>query len=122
MVRRRSERKRVSSANRPPVSKSMSPRSSQMQKVEPSRIPSRGPSGTAKDPRGGRLRERLHDDLVHVHMLRPRKGEEDALGDVVGRQRLDVGVHLLGFFRVAAKTNLREVRLDEAGIDGGQVD
>ena len=38
IVRQSRERKRVSSANRPCVSPSMSPRSSQMQKVEPSRI------------------------------------------------------------------------------------
>ena len=37
-VRQSRERKRVSSANRPCVSAAMSPRSSQMQKVEPSRI------------------------------------------------------------------------------------
>ena len=55
-------------------------------------------------------------------MLRPCDGKEDALGDVVGRQRFDVRVHLLRPFRVTAETNLREACLDEAGIDGRHVD
>ena len=47
------------------------------------------PSGTALDPRCGRLGQGHHDELVDVHVRRPREREENALGDVVGRERID---------------------------------
>ena len=36
-----------------------------------------------------RLGERLDDDLVDVHVRRAREREHDAVGDVLGRQRID---------------------------------
>ena len=98
-----------------------SPFWSLMQKFDPSRIViaiSRGPD----DPRRGRLRQRLDDELVDVDVLGPRDGEEDALGDVRGGERLDAFVDLLRPFLVAAEPDLREARLDEPRVDRRQVD
>jgi hypothetical protein len=55
-------------------------------------------------------------------VLRPRHREQHALGDVVGRQRLDVGVDGAGLLLVAAEAHAREVRLDQARVDSGDVD
>src|SRR5689334_14937501 len=101
----------------------MSPTSSQMQKVEPSRIVSWAMSGQIADRAdGGRLVERLDDDLVHVHMRGTGDREDDAVGDVVRPQRLDASVDGRGLLLVAAKPDAGEVRFDEARIDGGQPD
>ena len=79
------ERKRVSCAKNPLVLAPMSPRSSEMQNVDPSRIVSTSLLSVAHDPAAARLLERLDHDLVDVHVQRPREGEQDAVGDLVGR-------------------------------------
>src|SRR6478609_767624 len=76
MVSSSRERKRVSSANSPCVFSRTSPRSSQMQNVEPSRIVCcvMGPAlRHAQDPSARRLVARFDHDLVDVHV--PRTGQ-----------------------------------------------
>ena len=68
----------------------------------------------ADDARAARLRERLHDDLVDVHVRRPGQGEEDAVGDVVGHDRVDALVDRLRLLLVAAEADDGELGLDEA--------
>src|SRR3954454_10217208 len=116
----RHERKRVSSAKRPSTLPWRSPSSSQMQNVAPSRM--RSCSAIAQDPPTTRLRERLDDDLVHVHVRRPGDGEEDALGDVLRLHRLDPLVDGARLLLVAAEPDEGEVRLDEPGIHRRDVD
>ena len=99
----------MSSAKKPPVCPQMSPRSSQMQNVEPSRIVSANAVLVPQDAAPARLGERLDDDLVHVHVQRPREREEDAVGDVLGRQRLDALVHGLRLLLVALEADEREL-------------
>src|SRR5919198_2375818 len=111
----RAERKRVSSANSPSTLPWRSPSSSQMQNVAPSRM--RSCSGTAHDPRTAGLRQRLDHDLVHVHVRRPGDREENALGDVLARHRLDPLVDGVRLLLVAAEPHDREVRLDEPRVD-----
>ena len=71
---------------------------------------------------GRRLRERLDHELVDVHVRRPSEREEHALGDVVGRERLDVRVDGARLLLVAAEADAREVRLDEARVDRREAD
>src|SRR6266550_7281738 len=99
----------------------MSPTSSQMQKVEPSRIVSCGKSAP-DDADGARLGQGFDDELVDVDMEGPGEREEDAVGDVLGAERVDALVRLLRLLLVSAEANAGEVRLDEAGIDGRQPD
>ena len=65
---------------------------------------------------------RLHDELVDVDVSRPRDREEDAVGDVLRLECVDVLVDRPRPLLVAAEAHLREVRLDEAGVDRGQMD
>src|SRR5690242_10959358 len=44
------------------------------------------------------LRDRANDDLVDVDVSRPRERPQNAVGDVVGGERLDASVDLVGFF------------------------
>ena len=74
------------------------------------------------DADGARLGQRLDHELVDVDVLRPRDRKDDALGDVVGRERLDIGVDRACLLLVAAEAHAREVRLDEARVDGGDMD
>src|SRR5256886_14035300 len=99
----------------------MSPTSSQMQKVEPSRIVSCGKSAP-DDADGARLGQGFDDELVDVDMEGPGEREEDAVGDVLGAERVDALVRLLRLLLVAAEANAGEVRLDEAGIDSREPD
>src|SRR5438874_937282 len=104
----------------------MSPTSSQMQKVEPSRIVSRGTlrvlgSCSGNSDRAA-LGEGFHNELVDVDVAGPRDREEDALGDVFGPERVDPFVRRLRFLLVAAKANAGEVGLDEPRIDRRQPD
>jgi hypothetical protein len=68
------------------------------------------------------LRQRLDDEFVDVDVLRPRDGEENALGDVRGRERLDALIDLLRPLLVSAEPDLREARLDQPGVNRRQVD
>ena len=99
----------MSSAKKPPVCPQMSPRSSQMQNVEPSRIVSANAYWSRRMRPAARLGERLDDDLVHVHVQRPRQREEDAVGDVLRRQRLDALVHGRRLLLVALEADEREL-------------
>src|SRR4051795_5391746 len=99
----------------------MSPTSSQMQKVEPSRIVSWGKS-TPGVPNRAALSKRLDDELVDVDVRRPGEHEDDAFGDVLGAKRVEALVRRLRLLLVAPEAHAREVGLDEAGIDGGQPD
>src|SRR5256884_209686 len=99
----------------------MSPTSSQMQKVEPSRIVSCGKSAP-DDADGARLGQGFDDELVDVDMEGPGEREEDAVGDVLGAERVDALVRLLRLVLVAAEADAGEVRLDEAGIDSREPD
>ena len=56
----------MSNAKKPLVSSPTSPRSSQMQNVAPSRIVNA--TSVAEDSSARRLRERLDDELVDVHV------------------------------------------------------
>src|SRR5213080_5014720 len=97
----------------------MSPTSSQMQKVEPSRIVSCGTS-TPGDPDWARLGQGLDDELVDVDVAGTGDRKENAFGDVFGAKRVDAFVGRFRLLLVAAEANTGEVRLDESGIDGGQ--
>src|SRR3954470_3997386 len=97
----------------------MSPTSSQMQKVEPSRIVSWGKS-TPGVPNRAALSKRLDDELVDVDVRRPGEHEDDAFGDVLGAERVKALVRRLRLLLVAAEAHTREVGLDEAGIDCAQ--
>src|SRR5437764_8612387 len=99
----------------------MSPTSSQMQKVEPSRMVSWVKSAPG-DPHGAALGKSLDDELVDVHMRRPCNGEEDAFSDVFGAERVDAFIGRLRLLLVTAEADAREVRLDETGIDGREPD
>src|SRR6186997_2742998 len=119
------ERKRVSSAKRPLVWSPTSPRSSQMQKVDPSRIVNISPLFRAEDAHSGGLRERHDDDLVNVHVRGARDREEDAVRDVLRAHRpaeRDVRVDRARLLLVAAEAHAGEVRLDEARRDRGHAD
>src|SRR6266550_3201393 len=94
----------------------MSPTSSQMQKVEPSRIVSSGKSGPGDADRA-RLSQGFDDELVDVDVVGPRDGEDDAFGDVFGPKRVDALVGRLCLLLVTAKANPGEVRLGKPGID-----
>src|SRR5579862_5284677 len=94
----------------------MSPRSSQMQNVEPSRIVSTRALGPAMDARAARLVDRHDDELVDDDVQRAREGEEDAGGDVVRTQRPRSLVDGLRLVRVALEAHERELGLDEAAV------
>src|SRR6266516_96546 len=96
----------------------MSPTSSQMQKVEPSRIVSCGTSAPG-DPHRARLGQRLDDELVDVDVAGTRDREENAFGHVFGAEWVDAFVWRLRLLLVATEANAGEIRLDEPGIDGG---
>src|SRR3954470_24337346 len=117
--RRSTERKRVSSVEKPWVRRSMSPTSSQMQKVEPARIVSCGTS-TPGVPDRAALGECFDDELVDVDVRRPGQHEDDAFRDVLGAEGVEAFVRGLRLLLVAAEAHAREVRLDEAGVDGRQ--
>ena len=76
----------MSCAKNPPVCSQMSPRSSQMQKRRAFEDRQRHePAATAaEDAAAARLRQRLDDDLVDVHVQRAGEREQDAVGDVLG--------------------------------------
>ena len=86
-VRRSRDRKRVSESKKPVVGSPRSPNSSDTQNVAPSRIVIcvtpflLVPDDELLAP----LLEGLEDDLVDVHVRRPRDGEDDAVRDVVRR-------------------------------------
>ncbi len=107
----------MSCAKKPLVSAAMSPRSSEMQNVDPSRIVSKRLAFAAHDPAAARLGERLDHDLVDVHVQRAREREEDAVGDVVRGQRLDALVRRLRRLGVALEADERELGLREARVD-----
>src|SRR5437016_5295906 len=69
-----------------------------------------------------RLRLRLDYDLVDVHVERAREREHDALGDVVGLERVDALVHRVRLRLVALEPDDRELGLREPGVDGGEAD
>src|SRR5687768_4368140 len=103
-VSRSRERKRVSCVKKPLISSTMSPRSSQMQNVAPSRTV----SGTRsllrpQDAPARRLGERLHDELVHVDAQRTGQREEHAFGDVIRDHGLHACVHGTRLLGVAAE-------------------
>ena len=56
----------------------------------------------------------ISTQLVDDHVRRPRDREEDAVGDVVGRERPRALVDGLRLRLVAAEADDRELRLDEA--------
>src|SRR5262249_59226483 len=76
----------------------------------------------AVNPYGGGLVDRVDGELVDVDVGRARDREEHAVGDVLGPERVDALVDLARALIVAAEAHLREARLDEAGVDGGEVD
>src|SRR4051812_14290196 len=86
------ERKRVSSAKRPMTGSAMSPRSSETQNVEPSRIVSGTISVVPDDLVLARLLEGLDDDFVDHHVRRTREHPEDAISDVGGRQVIHAAI------------------------------
>src|SRR5436190_5936728 len=105
----------------------MSPTSSQMQKVEPSRIVSCGNTlrvlgSCSGNPYRTALGQGFDDELVDVDVEWPSEGEDDAFGDVFWTEGVDAFVRRLRLLLVAAETDSREVRLDEAGIDRRQPD
>ena len=121
MVRHSRERKRVSSANSPCVVSRTSPSSSEMQNVAPSRIVSCG-TRLADDSSARGLVPGLHDDLVHVHVPRAGEREEDAVGDVLRRERVDALVHGVRLLLVALEADDGELGLREPRVDGGDPD
>src|SRR5262245_62731727 len=74
------------------------------------------------DPYGGGLVDRLDDELVDVDVGRTRDREEHAVGNVLRLERVDVLVDLPGAIIVAPEADPGEVRLDEARVNGRQVD
>ena len=78
--------------------------------------------GVAHDAPAGGLVARLHDDLVHVHVPRAREREEDAVGDVLRRERVDALVDGVRLLLVALEADDRELRLREARVDGRDPD
>src|SRR5436190_7882006 len=105
----------------------MSPTSSQMQKVEPSRIVSCGNTlrvlgSCSGNPYRTALGQGFDDELVDGDVEGSGEREEDAFGDVFWTEGVDAFVRRLRLLLVAAETDSREVRLDEAGIDRRQPD
>ena len=69
----------------------------------------------ADDAGAARLRERGDDDLIDVHVRRPREREKHALGDVLGADR-PAESDALDRARlriIASEAHFREVRLDQ---------
>src|SRR2546423_5387557 len=122
MVSSSSDRNRVSCAYSPLVVKGKSPFWSLMQKFDPSRIviATLCVLGRPHDSRAAGLGEGLDDELVDVHVRGPGDRKEHAVGDVLGRQRFHALVDALRLLRVPAKTDERELRLDQARVDRGQ--
>src|ERR1700751_570842 len=52
----------------------------------------------------------------------PGEGEENALGDVLGPQRIDAAIDGRGFLLVALEADERKLRLGQPGIDRGDPD
>src|SRR5262245_66673624 len=95
----------------------MSPRSSEIQKVYPSRIVSNRLALSADDPGAARLLQRLDHDLVDVHVQRTGDGEQHAVRDLIGRDRVDALVDRSRLLGVALEANERELGSgDEPGI------
>ena len=70
-----------------------------------------------------RLGQRLDDDLVDVHVERAREREEDAVGDVLGSERIDALVDRGRLLLVALETDERELGAAcEPGREIGQAD
>ena len=80
------------------------------------------PTLAAHDPAAARLREGLDHHLVDVHVQRPREREEDAVGDVVRRERLDALVRRLRRLLVALEADERELGLRQPRVDGRDAD
>ena len=117
------ERKRVSSAKRPLVS--LADVAEVVADAEGRSFEDRERHSIVADDAGaGRLRERHHDDLVHVHVRRPRDREEDAVRDVLGAIEPPTPrcVDRARLLLVAAEAHAREVGLDEARRDGRDAD
>src|SRR5450759_1558201 len=78
--------------------------------------------GLARDHPGGGLSHGADDDLVDVHVRRPRDREDDAVGDVFGGQRLQAVIDRLGRLAVAVEPHEAELGLDQARVDLGHTD
>ena len=111
----------MSCAKRPLVSAAMSPRSSQMQKVDPSRIVSITTSLRTIRPPLDWARALITISSMFTCSGRVMR-EEDAVGDVVRGQRLDALVRRLRRLLVALEADERELGLRETGIDGRDPD
>src|SRR5215210_1583401 len=119
IVNRQRERKRVSCAKRPCVGVRMSPRSSETQNVEPSRIVKLTEPLSADDLILTSLLEGLDDDLVHVHVGRAGDRPQDAVGDVFRLQVVDALVDGRLAALVAGEAHVRELRVTHhARVDG----
>src|SRR4029077_13535359 len=79
-------------------------------------------SFVAEDPSAGGLVARLDDYLVYVHVPRPGQCEDDAVGDVLGAQRIDAPVDRGRPLLVALEAHERELRLGQSGVDRGDPD
>ena len=62
------------------------------------------------------------DDLVEVHVRRPRGDETDDLGDVLRDEWVHPAVRRRGFVGVAVVTYERELGFHRAGRDFGEPD
>ena len=76
-----------------------------------------------EDPPAARLGQRLDDDLVDVDVQRSRQREEDAVGDVLGGERLDALVDGGRLLLVALEADERELGAAcEPGRERGDAD
>ncbi|CAM2343937.1 hypothetical protein BVIET440_90228 [Burkholderia vietnamiensis] len=80
----------------------------------------RQPSAAMDRQTGRRLRDRHHLDRIDVDVRGARRDPVDGVGNILGRERLDVLIDVRCFRVVAAVAHVRELRAAaEAGLDVG---